>query len=230
MSSTTRQAEKRSKISRQEIVAAALEISDSAAGLEGVTVRRVASKLGIGAMTLYGHFRSKDEILDAMADQVMGGIELPSVDNETPEEALRTVARALLNLMTEHPSVSWLLSSRVTRSPASLKRAMEDILRRLVDAGIPDETAVRCYGLLIQFALGFAAYQAPRPWGAENGEVGGELRRQQQHYYAGLPVGEFPLTVSLASDLVMLPTEDQFEWGINLFIQALSDSRLIKNR
>ncbi|WP_436697579.1 TetR/AcrR family transcriptional regulator [Nocardioides sp. BYT-33-1] len=212
----------RGKISREAIVAAALEVSDSSAGLDAVTVRSLATKLGTGTMTLYGYFRSKDEILDAMADHVMSGIELPPVEDETPEQALRVVAQAFVKLMTEHPSVSWLLSSRVTRSHASLKAAMEDVLQRLVNAGIPAETAVRCYGLLIQFALGFAAYQAPRQWGAASGEDGAELRRQQQHYWAGLPASEFPLVVELAPQLVMLPTEDQFDWGVDLLVEVLA--------
>jgi AcrR family transcriptional regulator len=212
----------RKKISREAIVAAALEVSDSSAGLDAVTVRSLATKLGTGTMTLYGYFRSKDEILDAMADHVMSGIELPAVEDETPEQALRAVATAFVDLMTEHPSVSWLLSSRVTRSHASLKAAMEDVLARLINAGIPPETAVRCYGLTIQFALGFAAYQAPRQWGAASGEEGAELRRQQVHYWAGLPATEFPLVVELAPQLAQLPTESQFEWGVDVLVQVLS--------
>lgn len=217
-----RRSASRGKISREAIVAAALKVSDSSAGLDAVTVRSLATKLGTGTMTLYGYFRSKDEILDAMADHVMSGIELPPVEDETPEQALRAVAQAFVKLMTEHPSVSWLLSSRVTRSHASLKAAMEDILQRFVNTGIPPETAVRCYGLLIQFALGFAAYQAPRQWGAASGEDGAELRRQQQHYWAGLPATEFPLVVALAPQLVMLPTEDQFDWGVDLLVEVLT--------
>ncbi|MCR1784389.1 TetR/AcrR family transcriptional regulator [Nocardioides carbamazepini] len=222
MSPQGRRNASRGKISREAIVAAALEVSDSSAGLDAVTVRSLATKLGTGTMTLYGYFRSKDEILDAMADHVMSGIELPPVEDETPEQALRAVAQAFVTLMTEHPSVSWLLSSRVTRSHASLKAAMEDVLQRLVNTGIPPETAVRCYGLLIQFALGFAAYQAPRQWGAASGDDGAELRRQQEHYWAGLPATEFPLVVALAPQLVMLPTEDQFDWGVELLVQVLA--------
>jgi len=114
-----------------------------------------------------------------------------------------------------------LLSSRVTRSQASLKGAWEDVLQRLVTAGIPEETAVRCYGLLMQFNLGFAAYQAPRLWGAQSGDTGAELRRQQQHYFAGLPAGDFPLMVALSPQLVELPTEEHFDWGLNVLVRAV---------
>lgn len=203
-------------------------MSHSAANLEAVTVRSIARKLGTGTMTLYGYFRSKEEILDAMADHVMGSIDLPPVEDETPEDAIRAVARAFLRLMTEQRSVSWLLSSRVTRSQESLERAMEGVLQRLVAAGIPKQSAVRCYGLLIQFTLGFAAYRAPRPWGVEAGEPGAELRRQQQHYLAGLPADTFPLVVSLAPDIVELPTEAQFDWGVELFAKAFVDMMAVK--
>ena len=226
MSGTGKGAAKRGKVSREAIVEAAMEVSDSAAGLEAVTVRNLATMLGTGTMTLYGYFRSKEEILDAMADRVMSGIDLTPVEKEEPADAMRAVARAFLRLMTEHPSVLWLLSSRVIRSQTSLKRAMEDVLRRLVNAGIPEELAVRSYGWLIQFSLGFAAYQAPRPWGAESGEAGAELRRQQQHYWEGLPSNDFPLVVAHAPNLVMLSTREQFDWGVELFIKGFLEDAL----
>lgn len=88
-------------------------------------------------------------------------------------------------MMREHPSVVRLFSSRVTDSPTALRGAMEAVLQRLIDSGIPGPAAVRCYGFLITYAIGFAAYQAPRQWGRLSGEDGTEARRQRSHFYAG---------------------------------------------
>lgn len=214
---------RRNKVGRDEIVEAALAISESSSGLEAVTVRSIAKELGIGTMTLYGYFRNKDEILDAMADKVMSDIDLGPAAAETPAEAIRAVAHAFRDLMSKHPSVSWLLSSRVTRSHTSLKRAMEDVLHRLVQAGLSEDTAIQCYGWTIQYAMGFAAYQAPRPWGTADPR-GAELRRQQQHYFAGLPADQFPVLTTHAADLVTLPTNEQFDWGLEQFVRAVTNS------
>lgn len=209
---------KRAKLSREDIVAAALEMSDARSGLEDVTVRSLAARLNVGAMTLYGYFRSKDDILDAVADHVMGSLEMAEVPGESAEDAIRAVADAFLDLMSEHPSVVALLASRTTRSPESLRAAMERVLDRFVSAGIPAALAIQCYGFLIQHAMGYTTYRAPRPWGGELTAEVAELRRQQQHFYAALPADDFPVVVEWASDLVMLPTRETYDFAIDALV------------
>lgn len=210
---------KRGRITSELIIEAALELSDSSIGLDAVTVRSLASKLDVGTMTLYGYFRSKDEILDAMADHVMGGFTVPVGEDETPEDAIRAVAEGFLHLMSEHPSVVHLLATRVTRSQMSLRGAMEAVIQRLIDAGIPGPLAVECYGFLIQHAMGFAAYQAPRRWGQDADPEVDELRRQQQHFYAALPVGDFPRVVELAEPLVALPARSTYDFAVDALVR-----------
>ena len=203
-----------------DIVAAALRICDEQ-GLDHLTVRGLATDLGVGTMTLYSYFRSKDEILDAIADHVLGEMVVPPADPADPAAVLRTIAYAFLDLMRAHPSVVQLFGTRVTTSQHSLKGGMEAVLARLVDAGIRDELAVRCYGFLITYALGFAHYQYPRTWGrGDSGEVA-ELRRQRRHFYASMPAGEFPTMVDLSQRLVSLPSDEQFEFGLSMFVSSV---------
>lgn len=205
----------------ERIIEAALRLSDTEADLDRLTVRRLASELGVGAMTLYSYFRSKDDILDAMADHVLGRMTLPAEPDAGPAEALRTAGHAFLAMMREHPSVMRLFSSRVTDSRTALRGAMEAVLQRLVDAGIPGPTAVRCYGFLITYAIGFASYQTPRQWGRHDGDSGAEERRQRSHFYAALPIDEFPQVVGLADEVADLPSDNQFEAGLEAYIDAI---------
>src|SRR6202167_3531352 len=57
--------------SRAQIATAAVELAD-AEGLEAVSMRRVATALGIGAASLYRYLESKDELYDLMVDHVEG--------------------------------------------------------------------------------------------------------------------------------------------------------------
>lgn len=205
-------------LTHSQITEAALRIADSGAGLDGLTVRRIARELGVGTMTLYSYFRSKDEILDSMADHVLGGMQLPAADQEAPSDAIRVVAHAFFDLMRSHPSVARLFSTRVTTSLTAMRGAMEVVIARLVSAGIPGPMAVRCYGFLITYAIGFASYQNPRPWGLWDPAEQGELRRQRGHFYAALPRVEFPMMVELADTLVTLPSDEQFNFGVEAFI------------
>ncbi|WP_326698525.1 TetR/AcrR family transcriptional regulator [Streptomyces sp. NBC_01754] len=204
----------------ERIIEAALRISDTEADLDRLTVRRLATELGVGTMTLYSYFRSKEEILDGMADHVLGRMRLPAEPDAGPAEALRTVGHAFLAMMREHPSVVRLFSTRVTDSPPALRGAMEAVLRRLVDAGIPGPLAVHCYGFLITYAIGFASYQTPRQWGRLPADEGAEQRRQRSHFYAGLPIEEFPLVVELADEVAELASDAQFAAGLETYIDS----------
>ncbi|MFD5750347.1 TetR/AcrR family transcriptional regulator [Streptomyces sp. NPDC127033] len=206
------------------IIEAALRLSDHEGGLDRLTVRRIASELGVGTMTLYSYFRSRDEILDGMADYVLGRMRLPAEPPAGPAEAMRDVGLAFLDMMDEHPTVIRLFGSRVTDSRPALRGAMEAPLQRLVDAGIPGPLAVRCYGFLITYSIGFATYQAPRPWGrAADADAGdrAEQRRQRSHVYSALPRDQFPRLVELAGELPGLPTNEQYLAGLEAFIASV---------
>jgi AcrR family transcriptional regulator len=207
-------------LTTERIIEAALRISDAEGDLDRLTVRRLAADLGVGTMTLYSYFRSKDEILDGMADHVLGRMELPAEPDAGPADALRTVGRAFLAMMREHPSVVRLFATRVTSSRAALGGAMEAVLRRLVVAGIPGPQAVRCYGFLLTYAIGFASYQAPRQWGRRDRAASAEERRQRTHFYAALPMEDFPQVVQHAEGIAGLPSDEQFEAGLEAYIEA----------
>lgn len=203
-------------LTRERIVETAVRIGDSES-LDTLTVRRLAGELGVGAMTLYSYFRNKEEILDAMADHVLGGMKVPPAETDDPVDILVGCGRAFRAMMLAHPCVVRLLSTRVTDSIDSLDGAMEDVLARLESAGLKGAEATRAYGVLITYALGFSGYQAPRTWGDDP-----EARRQRHHFYAGLPADRFPTTVRLSADLPFLPSSDQFEFGLQLIAKGLA--------
>src|SRR5688572_25405481 len=63
------------------IVEAALRIAD-AEGIGGMSMRRMADELGVGAMTLYRYFPGKAELLDVMLDTVYGELQRREVDGD----------------------------------------------------------------------------------------------------------------------------------------------------
>jgi AcrR family transcriptional regulator len=208
----------RTKLDERRIVEAALQLSDSQEGLRALTLRSLADHLGVATMTLYGYFRNKEELLDAMANHVLGGFVLPPLEDEEPESAIRTAAEGMFRLLTTHPSVAELLSTRTTRTHASMKGTMESVLTRMSAAGLPGPIAVRCFAFIVHYAIGFTHYRAPRPWGAAPSPETDELRRQQAHFYAGLPRHDFPFMVEHAEELVMLPTEEMYDFAIDALV------------
>ena len=87
------------RFSRDDIAAAALRIADSE-GFEALSMRRLATELGSGTMTLYHYVRTKDELLALLHDAVMGELLIP--DSELP----RDWRRAMI-MIAERSRASW---------------------------------------------------------------------------------------------------------------------------
>ena len=98
---------RRSRFTRADIAAVALKIAD-AEGLEAVSMRRIATELGAGTMTLYHYVRTKDELLALITDAVMAELVVPA-DEPLPadwREAISIIARRSRDSLRRHP---WIL-------------------------------------------------------------------------------------------------------------------------
>jgi AcrR family transcriptional regulator len=204
----------------ERILEAAVEIVD-AEGIDALTMRRLAEQLEVGTMTLYGYFRTKEEILDGMADLVLGHLTPQAPHPDEPVEAVLSVAKAMRDAMRRHPSVTRLFSSRVISGVGALRGGFEGPLAVLRAAGYDGEAAVRVYGALLTYTLGFTLYQLPRPWGPEHPEVG-EERRRRRAFYESLSYVEFPNLVELAEPMTTIASEEQFEWGLRVLVEGFA--------
>lgn len=149
----TKQSAARPGLNRERVLAAAVEIADEN-GVGSVTMRALASKLGVEAMSLYNHVRNKDDILDGMLDTVVGEIDLPA-DAGDWREAMRRRAVSAHEVFRRHPWVPVLLDSRESRGPASL-RYLDWVLGTLIGAGFSIDEASRAFSLLDSYIYGFA--------------------------------------------------------------------------
>lgn len=82
---------RRAPRSRQDIAEAAIAVAD-AEGLEALSMRRIARELGLGTMSLYHYVAGKDELLDLMADAIMGN---QLVDDADLQQGWRHALRAI---------------------------------------------------------------------------------------------------------------------------------------
>jgi hypothetical protein len=115
-----------------------------------------------------------------------------------------------------------MLLTRVTNSREAMRSALDAPIGRLVASGIPEELAIRCYGFLVVGAVGFFSYQQPRPWGHQDNDDQKELIRQRQHFYASLPMSEFPNLVAYSHLAVELPADVQYEFGIDCLVRSVN--------
>ena len=142
-------------LSRERIVGTALALVD-AEGLEAVSTRRLAAELGVSGPSLYNHFRTKDEILDAVADTVIAKVDLSMFGSGVGwDEALVRWGRSYRAALTEHPNIVPFLARGPGRRPAGLRLA-DAVFGGMVEAGWPAGHATRIGAMMRYFVAGSA--------------------------------------------------------------------------
>ena len=129
------QGTRRSPLDRSRIVGAALRIAD-AEGLAAVTMRRVASELRTGAMSLYRHVPGKEALVSLMIDEALGEDAPSGKPSGDWRSDLRTLASHMWDFMQRHP---WYPEAVMERPPITPRgvAAFEFALSILDDTGLP---------------------------------------------------------------------------------------------
>ncbi|WP_079026103.1 TetR/AcrR family transcriptional regulator [Streptomyces yangpuensis] len=155
-------------LSRDRIVEAAGALVD-AEGLEAVSTRRLAAALGVSGPSLYNHFRTKDEILDAVADAVSSRVDLSMFEGvgagggagsgggggQDWRCALQAWAHSYRDALADHPNIVPVLARGPGRRPAAL-RVADAVFGAMTAAGWPAAHATRIGALMRYFILGSA--------------------------------------------------------------------------
>jgi AcrR family transcriptional regulator len=121
----------RGSTKREAVVSAALAIADQD-GLAGLTIRAVADRVGAPTMSLYTHFRNKNELLDLMLMEIAARIYICE-RHPTWQAEMLALCRRVYHLLSEHPKWIPLLSRPVWPVELPLR---EHMLKLMVDDGI----------------------------------------------------------------------------------------------
>lgn len=206
----------RSRLTRDKVLAAAVELAD-VIGIEALTIRKLADKLGVGAMTIYHHVPSKEAIVDGMVEVVFDEIEKPPADGDW-KSAMRHRCISARRVLNRHPWAAPLMESRTAPGPANLGHH-EAVLGCLRRGGLSIQMAAHAYAILDSFVYGFAFEEATLPAGGGEGfaEVAGEIA-------AHFPADEYPYLAELTFDHVLQPGYrfgDSFEFGLDLILDGI---------
>ncbi|SDC26881.1 TetR/AcrR family transcriptional regulator [Actinokineospora iranica] len=125
-------------LSRPRIRAAALDMIDRE-GLAGLSMRKLATTLGVQAPSLYTHYGTKDELLQDIADDIMAAVDVSDFARDWAS-GLRTWARSYRAALAAHPNMVPLLATGPARRERSLERA-DAVHGGLVGAGWPPRYA-----------------------------------------------------------------------------------------
>jgi len=143
---------RRPRYSREQIAAAALAIAD-AEGIEAVSMRRLATELGAGTMTLYHYVETKHDLLTLMNDAVMGELLVPEAELAAGwREALIQLAGRSRAAMLRHP---WALALPHDLIGPNSLRHIEQSLAAVADLPVGMAEKIELISLVDDYALGF---------------------------------------------------------------------------
>ena len=213
---TIRKAGRRPRVSREQVLDAALEIADSG-GLAAVTMANVGAQLGVEAMSLYRHIGNKEEMLDGLVDRVFTEIEVPAEEGDW-REALRRRAVSAHAALRRHPWAIGLMESRAQPGPATLGHH-DAMVGLLFGAGFDGRGATRVYNLLDSYIYGFALQEATLPFSSPE-----EMAAASEQMLARL-ADAYPNLARVQRELVGSGFDyaDEFEAGLEIILGALPD-------
>ncbi len=211
----------RAGIQQEVIVRAALTLLDEV-GLEGLTMRRLATALKIQAPSLYWHFPNKQALLDGMADAIFGAGSLPrNLKGKNPkgkswDERLKAVFRAIRRAFLAHRDGARVFAG--TDVPTdNVLRVVEAMMSLMQEAGASPKLSSDAAFSLVYYVLGFTMEEQgldPR--------TGGPLDlANRQAQFANLAAMKYPSIHAALHRMFDNDLDDRFEAGLDLLINGL---------
>jgi AcrR family transcriptional regulator len=212
----------RPRLSKSAVVGRALELADRD-GVDALTIRRLATELGVTPMALYWHFRSKEDLLSGLSDHIWSEVDL-AVDQSAPwPDQLRAIMKSLVGVLRAHPSGAQLVLMHEKEGDGPM-RAAEIALGLLRGAGFDPEAAseITRSGMWTALSLVMSepGFEPDVKAGLDDAERA-EHQRRKQVKIALLPADKFPRLVECAVPFTTVDPEFHYRFGIDLFVAGV---------
>jgi AcrR family transcriptional regulator len=208
-----RQRRGRSSVTPEEILQLAERVARD--GFDALTMRAVATAMGASPMALYRYFATKDELVDAMLDRVLGRINL----DEPTEDWLADLA----HFATAHRAVlanhRWAIVPLFTHSNPGINATIigEAALRILARGGVSDGDAVAVFCGILALNYGWFAFTTAR----DATRVDVEPEAVLAAALSMLPADRFPLTLSVADQLSSYGSDSHYAIALHALITGV---------
>src|SRR5262249_51858178 len=214
----THRPRKRQPLTQPQIVRAALELLDDV-GLDELTMRRLAERLGVKTAAPYRHGQNKDEWLALLGDEISGEIPLTAGTGSWRQQLVQiawNVRRGLL----AHRDAARVMANSPPIGPRRLQH-IEAVLRVLRDARLTDRDAAYAAYHLNNFVTEFAADEARfAAYAAAGGGGRRKMFAEARRHFKSLPEHEYPTIVALADHLTTDDSDQLFQFGIDMSMRG----------
>jgi TetR/AcrR family transcriptional regulator, tetracycline repressor protein len=206
-------------LSHERIVSTALAIVDEE-GLPALSMRRLATALGVDPMAIYYYLPSKAALQDAIVEAVnvdMYADEL-SFDYSLPlYDFVVAAGRFYRTALLRHPHAVYLMVVRAAPTPTA-SRPGDDMVGRLLERGLTPAESVAAVDVFSTFVTASVLRQVQLPVGPE-GDPHAQLRKMKE----ALDAGEFPNLVRAISEGNLLDFDAEFEFGLQALARGFAE-------
>jgi AcrR family transcriptional regulator len=192
-------------------------------GLDGLTMRRVATALGTGPASLYAHITDKDDLVSICVDRAAADVELPAPDSAPWEELVKTWVRAIRASLARHRNLARATMGMIPTGPNAL-RLTDWLIGVLRTAGLPDQAVAYACDLLPLYA-GAVAFEEGLMDSSFNPEQIEAYVAEVGEYFANLPAEQFPHIHALLGPLMRNEGDERFEFGLSVIVAGLAAQR-----
>jgi TetR/AcrR family tetracycline transcriptional repressor len=192
---------RRVPLSRPRVVRAALQLVDEK-GLAALTMRGLATELGVSPMALYNHVHDKEELVDLMLDLMLEEVDLSPVRGDWCAQ-LRALVLSYHCALAAHPQLARVYSSQIALGPHGLA-VIERTLALLLQGGLTPEDATHAFYALYTYTVGFH-------------QMGGT----DPHEYAALPPDRIPSIIAVREHLGVVRRRAGFEFGLDALLDGI---------
>jgi AcrR family transcriptional regulator len=219
--------DRRSQLTRQRVVAEALAVI-AEDGVQALTMRGLAARLGVVPGALYHHVRNKEQLQDLVLDGVLAEVDVHLDPSLAWPQQLKALAHRLRQVLEAHPGVAGILKTRDPLGPHSLALA-EAFLGPLQAAGFADREAGLAFFLLVDYTTGFAVSTTPTSVN-EQRVRDPAIRTQLHQFFRSLPPERFPTLIALGEHVWVDNRDQRFTAGLDVLIAGLEHARRSPHR
>ncbi|MEV4173906.1 TetR family transcriptional regulator [Nonomuraea sp. NPDC049709] len=215
------------KLTAKAIAERALEIGD-AEGIDAVTIRRLATDLGVTPMALYWHYKNKEQLLVGMADHLIGGFAPKPADERPWQDQLRDLTEGLIRTLRTHPCAKNVIEQIDPVAVPNFLAVWDQALRLSREAGFDVEESCLLTKYLLQSAIAIADAPVHHQAGRSGEEID-QIVRAKRAGLQSLPVEKYPYLVEMAGPMVSGTAPELYDtFGVDLVlggIEALAARR-----
>jgi AcrR family transcriptional regulator len=206
-------------LDRDDITRVAIELADGH-DLAAVSMRRIATELGVAAPSLYWHVKSKNELYELMADAVIGEVALPERPSGDWREDLRSVARAVRATLQRH---SWYsqLGIQPLLGP-NTRRYAEQAAASLRGLGLDPDVEVEILAALNNYVVGFVHREHAWRQVIRRSGLTDAAWNQQLGELIASTAAEDPRLAERTAKRLTLNSDDSFEFGLGCLLDGVA--------